>query len=291
MQMKNLLIALLMLSFLSATSQIRPETTIETTQLSPGIHRLFVNNAVAVIMSHGEDGILVIDAAYDHSAQTLMEEIQRISDAPIRYLINTHLHADHTGGNKVIGKEADIIAHESVKRFLSMEQRRGETIIPPFPEYARPNILVDGNMDLEFNDDKIQITHMEGGHTEGDLIVYFPKANVLAMGDLLFAGFFPYVDVSNGGDPFRYLENVERIIGHFPEDATFVGGHGPVYTMEELRQWHEDLTETILVMQSAKNDGMNQEEMKESRILEDWSRMGNFFITEDRWIDTMYPFL
>ena len=289
--MKNLIIALLLLPFLSATSQAQPQTTIETTEIAPGIYRMFVNNAVAVVVSHGDDGILVVDAAYDHSAEKLMEEIRNISDAPIRYLVNTHLHGDHTGGNKVIGKEADIIAHESVKRFLSMEQRRGETTIAPFPEYARPNILVDGNMDLEFNNEKIQITHLEGGHTEGDLILYFPKSNVLVMGDLLFAGFFPFVDVSNGGDPFRFLENVERIIGHFPEDATFVGGHGPVYNQEELIQWHEDLTETIKVLQSAKNDGMSQEEMKENRILEDWSRMGSFFITEDRWIDTMYPFL
>lgn len=288
--MKNLLITLLLLPILSAAGQ-NTETTIETTELAPGIHRLFVNNAVAVVVFHGEDGVLVIDAAYERSAEKLMEEIRSISDAPIQYLINTHLHGDHTGGNKLIGKEADIIAHESVKEYLSTEQKRGETTLPPFPEYAQPNILVDGNMDLEFNGEKIQITHLEGGHTAGDLIVFFPVANVLVMGDLLFANYFPYVDVSNGGDPFRFLENVDRIIEHFPADATIVGGHGPVYTLDELRQWRENLSATITVMRKAKNDGMNLEEMKEKSILKEWESMGSFFITEDRWIDTLYPFL
>lgn len=289
--MKNLIIALLLLPFLSATSQAQPQTTIETTEIAPGIYRMFVNNAVAVVVSHGEDGILVVDAAYENSAEKLMEEIRNISDAPIQYLINTHLHGDHTGGNKLIGKEADIIAHESVKEYLSKEQKRGETTLPPFPEYAQPNILVDGNMDLEFNGEKIQITHLEGGHTAGDIIVFFPRANVLVMGDLLFANYFPYVDVSNGGNPFRFLENVDRIIEHFPADATIVGGHGPVYTLDELRQWREDLSTTITVMRNAKNDGMSVEEMKEKSILKEWESMGSFFITEDRWIDTLYPFL
>ncbi len=289
--MKNLLLLLFLLPILSGTSQNRSETTIETTELAPGIHRLFVNNSVAVVTFHGEEGTLVVDAAYESSAEKLMEEIGNISDAPIRYLINTHLHGDHTGGNKIIGKEVDIIAHISVKEYLSKEQKRGEATLPPFPEYAQPNIFVDGRMDLEFNGEKIQITHLEGGHTEGDLILYFPKAKVLVMGDLLFADYFPYVDVSNGGNPFQFLENVERIMDQFPADATFVGGHGPVYTMNELQQWHKDLSATLKLIQDAKNDGMSQDEMKEQRILKEWESMGSFFITEDRWIDTLYPFL
>ncbi|TVQ83380.1 MAG: MBL fold metallo-hydrolase [Bacteroidetes bacterium] len=264
---------------------------ITVTELSPGLHRLFVANAVAVVVSHGDDGVLVIDAAYEQSTDRLMEEIRKISDKPIKYLINTHLHADHTGGNKVIGKDADIIAHPSVKEFLSKEQRRGENIIPAFPDYAIPNILVDDNMDLEFNSEKIQITHLEGGHTEGDLIIYFPQANVLVMGDLLFAGYFPFVDVNNGGNPHSFLENVQRILDHFPNDVTLVGGHGPVFSHAELQTWHDELVKTFAVVAEAKSRGMSPEQMKNQRILQDWEEMGSFFITEDRWIETLYPFL
>lgn len=287
--MRNILIALFFLPLISTT--LHSQITIESTELAPGIHRLFVNNAVAVVVFHGDEGILVVDAAYEHTAEKLMKEIQRIGEVPIRYLINTHLHGDHTGGNKVIGRDADIVAHESVKAFLSVEQQRGENVIPAFPEYALPNILVEGHKEMSFNQQKIQITHMPGGHTRGDLIVYFTQANVLVMGDLLFAGFFPFVDVHNGGNPFRFLENVKEIMDHYPEDVIIVGGHGPVYTMEELHQWHRDLEETIALMRSAKGEGMSQEEMKEKRILKQWASMGSFFITEDRWIDTMYPFL
>ncbi len=267
------------------------EHEIEVTQLADGLHRLFVNNAVAVVVSHGEDGVLVIDAAYEQTAESLLNQIEEISDKPLKYLINTHLHADHTGGNKVIGRDADIIAHPSVKDYLSSEQQRGDEVLPPFPGYALPNILVDSNKDLEFNGEVVQITHLAGGHTGGDLIVYFPDSQVLVMGDLLFAGFFPFVDTSNGGNPIIYLENVQRVLSHFPLQTTFVGGHGSVFSFDELQQWHDDLNATFAVVGEAKSRGMSQEEMKKQRILEEWEEMGTFFITEERWIETLYPFL
>ena len=288
---RNIFLTFMLMPLLVLAQRDWSQIEITVTELSPGLHRLFVANAVAVVVSHGDDGVLVIDAAYEQSTDRLMEEIRKISDKPIKYLINTHHHADHTGGNKVIGKDADIIAHPNVNEFLSKEQQRGETVIPAFPEYALPNILVDDNMDMVFNGEKIQITHLEGGHTFGDLIVYFPQANVLVMGDLLFAGYFPFVDVNNGGNPRTYLENVQRVLDHFPGDVTLVGGHGPVYNLTELQKWHDELVKTFAVVAEAKSRGMSQEQMKSQRILQEWENMGSFFITEDRWIETLYPFL
>jgi cyclase len=223
--MKKILILMALIPSLALAQRDWSNIEIEVTELAPGLHRLFVANAVAVVTFHGDDGTLVIDAAYEQSADALMDKIMSLTDRPVKYLINTHLHADHTGGNKVIGREADIIAHPTVKEFLSKEQRRGETVIPAFPDYALPNILVDENMDLEFNGERIQITHFPGGHTAGDLVIYFPNSNVVVLGDLLFAGFFPFVDTNNGGNPVQFMDNVDRIINHFPEDATYIGGH------------------------------------------------------------------
>lgn len=289
--MKKILILFLLFPVISLAQRKQENVDIVVTELSPGIHRLFVNNAVSVVTYHGEEGLLLIDAAYEHTTERLLEEINSLTDAPLKYLVNTHIHGDHTGGNKVFGKEADIIAHSSVKEYLSKDQKRGETTIPAFPEYALPNKLVEGSMDLAFNNEKIQITHMEGGHTAGDIILYFPDARVLVLGDLLFADYFPYVDTGNGGHPMQFMENVARILEHFPSDITVVGGHGPVYTMEQLKQWHQNLAKTIAVVEKAKENGMSQEEMKEERILEEWKKMGSFFITESRWIDTLYPYL
>ncbi len=289
--MKKILILMALIPSITLAQRDWSNVEIDLTELAPGLHRLFVANAAAVVTFHGDDGTLVIDAAYEQSADALKDKIAGLTDQPVKYLINTHLHADHTGGNKVIGKEADIIAHPSVKKFLSQEQRRGEIMIPAFPDYALPNILVDDNMELEFNKERIQITHLPGGHTEGDLIIYFPEANVVVLGDLLFAGFFPFVDTNNGGHPVQFMENVEKIINHFPANAIFVGGHGPVFNHSDLMNWHNELAKTFAVVREAKNRRLSVEEMKNQRILEKWEEMGSFFITEDRWIETLYPFL
>lgn len=269
----------------------RDFSDIEVTELAPGLHRLFIANSVAVVVFHGNEGTLVIDAAYEQSADLLMNTIATLSDQPVKYLINTHLHGDHTGGNKVIGKDARIIAHPSVKEYLSKDQQRGENVIPAFPEYALPDILVEKEMELELNGERIQITHMPEGHTGGDLTVYFPDSKVLVMGDLLFARYFPYVDIGNGGNPLRFIENVESIIKKYPEDIKFVGGHGPVFTHTDLKGWYNDLIQTMEVIRVGKNRGLSAEEMKSQSTLKDWAGMGSFFITEDRWIDTLYPYL
>jgi cyclase len=289
--MKKLLIVLMLLPAVLFAQRDWANLPIEVTQLAPGLHRLFVNNSVAVVVFEGPNGLLVIDAAYDQSTDRLMEEIQKISRLPITHLINTHLHGDHTGGNKVLGKDATIIAHASVREFLSKEQRRGENVIPAFPEYALPDKLVEGSMELDLGGETIQIKHLEGGHTTGDLVIFFPKANVLVIGDLLFAGYFPFVDTSNGGNPMKYMENLSTIMNQFPSSATVVGGHGPVYSMEQLAGWQQTLAQTMEVVKNAKASGMDAKEMKEKRILKEYEAMGSFFITEDRWIDTLFPFL
>ncbi len=289
--MKKLIIIFLMVPMFSVAQTDWANVEIGVTELAPGIHRLFVRNAVSVVVAHGDDGILIIDAAYEQSAERVMEEIRKLSQAPIKYLVNTHLHGDHTGGNKVLGKDVPVIAHGSVREFLSKEQRRGDNVTPAFPEFARPDILVENSMKLVLNGESISITHLPGGHTEGDLLLYFPDSKVLVVGDLLFAGYFPFVDTSNGGNPFTYLENVAYILENFPSDVVVNGGHGPVFSMSELKEWHATLSETFMIVKEAKASGMSLEAMKENRILQKYEAMGEFFITEDRWLESLYPFM
>jgi len=289
--MKKIFALLILLPVMAFAQRDWANLEIDVKELAPGLHRLFLGNSVAVVVMAGGEGVLVVDAAWEQSADRLIAEIHKISGKPIKYLINTHLHGDHTGGNKIIGKDATIIAHRSVRDYLSQEQRRGETVIPPMPEYALPEIFVEEFTMLRFNGEDIRVTHLGGGHTTGDVIVFFPKANVLVLGDLLFAGFFPFVDTSNGGNPITYLENLRKIMESYPSNPKLVGGHGPVFTMVQLKQWHDTLAETMEVIKRAKALGMSQDDMKEKRILQQWETMGSFFITENRWIDTLYPFL
>ncbi len=267
------------------------QVSVKTTEIAPDLFRLFVGDGVAVVAWVGEDGLLVIDAAYEQTAPQLMEAIEKLSDAPIRYLVNTHLHGDHTGGNVELGRNADIIAHPLVKEYLSSERRQGEQTIPPFPEHAIPNITFTDRLNLDFNGQILEMTHLPGGHTGGDIIIWFPDSKVLFMGDLLFAGYFPFVDVNNGGHPQGFMDNLAWVLENFPEETTLIGGHGPVFSMQELEAYHQDLLKTMEVVKNAREKGMSQEEMKKERILKQWEEYGTFFITEDRWIETIYPFL
>lgn len=289
--MKRLLLILSLFPMLTFGQRDWSIVEIPSTEVAPGIYRLFVDNRVAVVISVGTDGIMMIDAAYQQTAEKLLDEVKKISEQPLKYLVNTHIHGDHTGGNTIIGKDVDIIAHQHVKDYLSTERTQGDKVIPPLPEHAVPNIIVNEKMGLGFNNENVQILPLVGGHTGGDIIVHFPNAKVLVVGDLLFADNFPYVDTGNGGNPFKYLENVLWITQNFSEDVTVIGGHGPIYNMQQYREYHQTLQKTIDTVREHKQNGLTLEQMKEQRILKEWESMGKFFITEDRWIDTLYPFL
>lgn len=290
--MKRILYLLILAPVLAIAQPGEPKTPIETTELSKGIYRVFVNNAVAVVVSVGDNGVLLVDAGYERTANDLLNHIKTLSMDPIKYIINTHIHGDHTGGNLVLGLNAGaIIAHRNVKEYLSTEHGEGEKKTAAFPEYARPSITFTDRLSVDFNGETLELIHLPGGHTNSDIVVYFPKSGVLAVGDLLFADYFPFIDVDNGGNPFKYLDNVQWITENFPDDATIVGGHGPVYNMEQYKQYYLTLNETIKVLKGHKKKGMTLEQMKKQRVLKKWESWGSWFISEDRWIETLFPFL
>lgn len=286
---KFIAFAYLLLPLFALPQQVK--TPIPVTEVAHNVYRLFVNNAVAVVAFKGDEGLLIVDTGYERTANDLKEKMSEVSEKPLRYIVNTHIHGDHTGGNQALGNGVDIISHQNVRDYLSRDKVQGERSIPALPKFAQPNITFTDRMELEFNGQLIQLIHLPSGHTNGDIILYFPESNVLVVGDLLFANNFPYVDVGNGGNPFKYFENVGWIIDNFPNDAAVVGGHGPVFTIEEYGNWKSSLEKTFDVLREHKLNGLTAEQMKQQRVLKEWESFGKFFITEDRWIDTLFPFL
>lgn len=286
-----LLLAALMLPIVGFSQQETTKIPITVTALGDGLHRLFVNNSVSVVSFSGDDGLLIIDTGYERTVSSLSEKLKEVSDKPLRYIVNTHIHGDHTGGNQVLGKGVDIIAHENVKEYLSHEKEQDGKVTPAFPLFAQPNITFTERMTLDFNGQQLKMVYLPGGHTSGDIVIYFPASKVLVVGDLLFANYFPYVDVGNGGNPLQYLKNIEWIVNNFPKDVTVVGGHGPIYTMAEYNRYGETINTTVELLKKHKRDGMTLEQMKEGKVLNEWATFGSFFITEDRWIDIVFPFI
>ncbi|MDD2278573.1 MAG: MBL fold metallo-hydrolase [Bacteroidales bacterium] len=277
---------------ISSTNSNSQSTPIDQVEVAPNLYRLFVNNAVAVIVFDGDEGKIVVDAGYERTAIDLKNAIMRISNNPIAYLINTHIHGDHTGGNIVLGDEnVTIIAHKNVKTFLSTEKKQGDKVIPAFPKNGLPSITFTDSLMLDKNGEQIELIHLRGGHTNSDIVVYFPNRKVVALGDLLFANYFPYVDIGNGGNPMQYLKNAEWIINNFPKDVILIGGHGPVYSINQYKEWVLTLQKTMALAKLQKEKGVTLEKMKEDKILKEWESFGSFFITEDRWLETIYPYL
>ncbi|MBE0637165.1 MAG: MBL fold metallo-hydrolase [Bacteroidales bacterium] len=289
--MKNLIFFLLSIPLFGFTQRDYTKMQINHAELTPGVHRLFVGDVVSVVAFDGPDGLMLFDAAYEQTVSHLRDTLKRMFNKPVRYLVNTHLHGDHTGGNVEFGKEADIIAHHSVKTWLASDRKQGERVPGPMPENGRPNITFEGTLNMEFNGQEIQMRHLEGGHTAGDVIAFLPQSNVLVLGDLLFADYFPYIDTGQGGNPMTFLKHLQWISGYYPDDAILVGGHGPVYNMSQLRNYINNLKETIEVVTAGKEKGMSVEQIKEEKILNKWESYGAFFITADKWIETVYPFI
>ncbi|MFC2102383.1 MBL fold metallo-hydrolase [Bacteroidota bacterium] len=264
----------------------KPLPTI-VTELSPGIYNIYYVSRVSLVAFTGDDGMMLVDAGYEGAAEEIRNKLDSTDVAPLKYIVNTHWHADHTGGNIPFGNGVDIIAHDYVHEMLSHEQLLLGRKKPAFPEYAQPNITFSDRMTIRFNGQDVELIHLEGGHTGGDILVWFPEANVLVMGDLIFADNFPYVDVDHGGDPVTFVDNLKWVTDNFPEDIIIVPGHGRIYDMSDLRSWQSNLQKTIEIIREALDSGLTADQMKEQKILSEFADYGKWWITEDNWIDVV----
>lgn len=198
------------------------------------------NHDVNMVAFVGSDGILLVDSGHERNAQSFLDEIRKLDSGEVKYIINTHYHSDHTGGNDLLGPNETIIAHENVTpRLVKRYKRKME---PPYPNL--PDTTIADSMTLFFNGDTIRLVHLPNGHTDGDLIVHFAKSNLLCMGDLLFADAVPHIFKHNGGSVDGFIGNIRRVIETYPEGTVIVPGHGRIYSVKELTAYR-DMLEVI----------------------------------------------
>ena len=265
------------------------EVEVEISKLSPNLYRLYLTN-VTVVALIGSEGILLSDAARYRTGPSLKKALEKICREPIKIIINTHWHHDHTGGNNFFGKEATIIAHHTVREHLSEEQYQSlwQEKYEAYPEYARPHITYSDRMHLYVNDEEVEIIHLPNGHSAGDAVVYFKKANVLHLGDLLFADKFPAIDYDHGGNVKQFVKNLDEIIKSMPSDVTIVPGHGRNYTMNDLEAYRNMISSTAAIVEEAMKNGQSLDEMKKANILKDWAKWEQNYFTCNEWIEIIY---
>jgi glyoxylase-like metal-dependent hydrolase (beta-lactamase superfamily II) len=290
--MKKHIILLLLLTFglcRISSGQINPDSVkVETRSLGGNLHLLSLYGCNCLALT-GPDGTLLVDACYQELGEKLNSEIQKIKPQPIKYLVNTHWHFDHTGGNLVLGKKALVIAHDSTRVWLSKDEPLLGDTIKAQPLEVLPKITFSDRMNIYCGNEEVHLIALPGGHTGSDILVYFKNEKVLHIGDLVFSDMFPFCDVTHGGNVMTMAANLESIITSFPADIRIIPGHGREYNMEDLKKYRiMILTTAELVSKEIKTKSLD--EIKKEQVLRDWNDWGLAFSCDD-WIEMIYESL
>ncbi len=239
-------------------------------------------------VSVGEDGLLIIDDQFAPLAEKIRAALGELSQGKLRFVLNTHWHGDHTGGNVAFGPEAPIISHTNVRKRLSTRQTLFGRTYEPLPKEGLPVITFDDSLSIHFNGEEIKARHYPNAHTDGDIVIQFVESGVVHLGDLFFNGTFPFVDLDHGGDVEGLTRHIEAILGGLPENVRIIPGHGPLAGVAELKAYHHMLTETTGVVRAAMAAGKALEDIKADGLGEEWMRWGEGFIKTDVWIETIH---
>ncbi|MBU1862780.1 MAG: MBL fold metallo-hydrolase [Candidatus Omnitrophica bacterium] len=262
---------------------------IKAIKISESIY-IFEGSGGNIGVSVGTDGTLIIDDQFAPLSEKILAAIKNIGGDTPAFVLNTHWHGDHTGGNQEFGKDAHIIAHENVRTLLETRQiiEQFNMVSEPHPKEALPVITFSKDLTLHFNDETIRVIHVPGGHTDGDSVIFFEKAGVVHMGDLFFSGMFPFIDLDHGGNVERFTANVKKILDELPADAIIIPGHGPLSGITELRAYHRMLVATSEIIHTALKEGKTAEDIKQEGVLEEWDEWSTGVLSTDRWIDIAY---
>jgi glyoxylase-like metal-dependent hydrolase (beta-lactamase superfamily II) len=242
-------------------------------------------------VSVGEDGVLIVDDQFAPLAEKIKAKLKDLSSGKLKFVLNTHFHGDHTGGNKEFGPEAPIIAHDNVRKRLSTppdDAAARERWAAANPKEAWPVVTFGDRVSIHFNGEEIKAIHFPQGHTDGDSIIFFTGSNVVHMGDDFFAGRFPFVDLRAGGTVQGLTKNIGNVLAKLPADVKIIPGHGPVSSVEDLRTYHKMLVATTDIVLKRKAAGMSLDDAKKAGLPEEWKEWGSGFINTDRWIETIY---
>jgi len=243
--------------------------------------------------SVGEDGIVIVDDQFAPLAEKIQAALKGITDKPVRFIINTHYHDDHTGGNAYFQKQAPIIAHDNVRKRLESGGGAGNGgsmhfDAKPAAKEALPIITFDHDVTVHLNGEDIRALYFPAGHTDGDSVIFFPKSNVVHMGDDFVTYGFPFIDVESGGSINGMIDGVEKVIAQLAPDVKVIPGHGAISNLDDVRAYLKMLKGTRDAVQKAMAEGKTMDQMKQEKILALWSKYSGDFVKEDTFIETLY---
>ncbi len=267
---------------------------IGTIKVTDGVYML-TGSGGNIGVSAGEDGVFLIDDQYAPLTDKIQKAVARISPEPIRFLLNTHWHGDHTGGNENLGEAGVVIvAHENVRARMSTEQflEFFGSRVPPSPQVALPVVTFSDEMTFYFNDEEIHVVHFAPAHTDGDSVVHFRKANVIHTGDLFTQEQYPFIDTASGGSIDGMIQGARRLLSIVGVDTRLIPGHGPLGDRSRLQEFHDMLVTIRDRIVAGVQAGQSVDEIVESEPAREFDvQWGQKFLKSEQFVRLVHSSL
>lgn len=258
-----------------------------TTSPSSSLHMLTGagGNITALI---GPGGTLLVDTDFAPMAEKLVAHLKELGGDSPRFIVNTHFHYDHTGGNEVFGNTATILAANALRDRLKTEQILWGKKHPPAAPQALPSVTFEKTLTLHLNGEEIRLLHLPRGHTDGDTVALFRNANVASLGDLYFSGMYPIFHPEHEGSLTGYAANLEGVLKLLPENSRIVPGHGPLSTKAELTRYRAMILASIAVVKKAKRLGKTLTQVQKAGLPAQWESFSHGYLSTDKWLALVY---
>jgi cyclase len=293
-------VVLTLMALLSASSALAQQdfskVEVKAEKLAPGVAVLFGAGG-NIGVSYGPDGTVLIDDQYAPMTSKIQAAVADLGATPVKYLINTHWHGDHSGGNENLGKAGALIfAHDNVRIRLAQGAVSGAgtpraRTIPPAPPVALPVVTYDKGVKFHLNGDEVRAMFLQGGHTDGDSIIVWQKANVIHMGDLFMNKVsLPYLDLSSGANALNFLASVEAALKLANAETKIIPGHGPMATQADLVAWRDMLKSVIGSVSAGIKAKKTLAEIMATKPAAKWEVKGGF-ISGDAFTEAVYKSL
>jgi cyclase len=277
----------------AAQEQDFSKVQIKTTKLSGSVYML-EGAGGNIAASVGDDGIVIVDDEFAPLADKIKTALKGVTDKPVRFVINTHYHGDHTGGNEPFAKGGStVLAQDNVRKRMEAGGKAGAGAMTEdykaSPKDALPIVTFNDKATVWLNGEEIRAIHFPAGHTDGDAVIWFVKSNVVHMGDDFVTYGYPFVDVLIGGSVSGMIAGCEKVLATVPQDAKFIPGHGPISTADDIRKYVQMLKDTRSAVEAEVKKGSTPEQIKKANVLAKWNdALGKGFIKPDVWVDTLY---
>jgi glyoxylase-like metal-dependent hydrolase (beta-lactamase superfamily II) len=249
------------------------------THVAGSVHMLMARGG-NIAVSVGDDGVLIVDDEYAALTGKLQAALKEVSEKPVVFVLNTHHHGDHTGGNAAFGAEAHIIAHENVRKRLSRPKKHDPNSLPI--------VTFEDSASVHFNGEKITLIHFPSGHTDSDSVIFFTKSNVVHMGDLLFTTSFPSFYPFEGGNINGYVKNVGEIVGMLDDHTKIIAGHGRLASKADVEAFYEMMAGTTRYVKDQLDNGATLEDVKKKGLPVKYHKWSSSYTSVEQWVAKVY---